>query len=165
MRRTLLLLLTLALGLPLLAGGGRSSDDKLEKERAQLVVKKYVEALETEDVEALSQLFVQDADLVTISVHLPEIGVGPKILEATAKGWFDAVKDIDVTVKNEVIKMSQKGNAAWVSFTLDGSHSVSNRQGRSEFKGMRVTWGLEKRKDRYIIVQGHWSFVFKDPRV
>lgn len=164
MRKTLLWSLIPMLGLPLLAGGEESSDGKSEQERVLRVVKQYVKALEAEDVETLSQLFVQDKDLVTISVHIPGIGLGPEILEATAKGWFDAVENIDVTVKNEIVRVSQTGKAAWVSFTLDGNHAIPNRPERFEFEGMRVTWGLEKRKGDYIIVQGHWSFASENPR-
>jgi ketosteroid isomerase-like protein len=164
MRKMLLLSLNLSLGLLLLAGGGESSNSESEQEKVLRVVKQYVKALKAEDVETLSQLFVQDEDLVTISAHIPRIGLGPEILEATAKGWFDAVEDIDVTVRNEIVKVGQAGKAAWVSFTLDGNHSIPNLQEPFEFEGMRVTWGLEKREGDYIIVQGHWSFASENPR-
>ena len=164
MGKILMLSLIPSLGLLLLAGEGGSSDSKSEQEQVLRVIKQYVTALEAEDVEMLSRLFVQDEDLVTISAHIPKAGLGPESLEATAKGWFDAVKDIEVTVKNEVVKVGQAGKAAWVAFTLDGSHIVPNRQERFEYEGMRVTWGLEKRKGNYIIVQGHWSFVLSNPR-
>jgi ketosteroid isomerase-like protein len=162
MRSMLSLLITWLLGLLLVAGQERSSDSKLEKEKIRLVLGQYVKALESENVKQLSQLFAEDDDLVTVNVHIPGIVLGPERLKATAKGWFDAVKGINVVVSNEVIKMNQAGNAAWISFTLDGSHSLPDRQERFEFKGMRVTWGLEKREGKYLIVQGHWSFVSKD---
>jgi ketosteroid isomerase-like protein len=161
MRKLAWFLLVPGLGLLVLAGQAASVDSKSEKEKIRSVLKQYVRALEAEDVEKLSKLFAQDDDLVTISVHIPGIGLGPKVFKDTAKSWFDAVQDIDVTIKNEVIKVNSAGSAAWVSFTLDESHSLASRPGRHESPGMRVTWGLEKRKGSYLIVQGHWSFVLK----
>ena len=161
MRKKLSLLIIPVLGLFLWAGQEVSSDPELEQEKIRLVLKQYVEALESENVQQLSQLFAQDDDMVTVSVHIPGIVLGPGGLMATAKGWFAAVQDIKVVVHNEVIKVNQAGTAAWVSFTLDQSHSLPDRQERFEFKGTRVTWGLEKREGTYLIVQGHWSFVSK----
>lgn len=163
MRTLFVLLLIPGLGLLLLAGRGQGSDAEREKEKVRSVLKRYVSALEAEDVLQLSQLFVEDEDLVTVNaVGPPGIARGPAKLKAAAQGWFDAVENIDVTVRNEVIKVHPAGHAAWVSFTLDGSHSFPDRESGYEYTGMRATWGLEKRKGDYRIVQGHWSFVSKD---
>jgi len=161
MKKMLSLLIIPVLALFLLAGQEGSSDSKLAQEEIRLLLSQYVKALESEDVQQLSQLFAEDDDVVTVSVHIPGIVRGPEGLIATAKGWFAAVQDIKVVVHNEVIKVNQAGNAAWVSFTLDQSHAFPNRQERFEFKGTRVTWGLDKRNGKYSIVQGHWSFVSK----
>lgn len=154
---------SVALGFAFVAVAAQSGtpDAESEKAKVRLVLKEYVKALEAEDLEKLMRVFAQDDDLATVSVATPGIDLGPNRVKAMAKSWFDAVKDIDVTVKNEVIKVNSAGNAAWISFTLDGSHSHPSRQGRYTYEGMRATWGLEKRKDTYLIVQAHWSFVAK----
>jgi ketosteroid isomerase-like protein len=162
MRRLILFALAVGVGFFALAARPGKPDAESGKAKVRRVLENYVKALEAEDLEQLSRLFAQDDDLATVNVGTPGIGLGPKSVKAAARSWFDAVADIDVKVKNEVIKVSPAGNAAWVSFTLDGSHSYPNRKDRYHYKGMRVTWGLEKREGNYLIVQGHWSFVLED---
>lgn len=159
MRKKSSLLIVPVLGLLLGAGQEGSSNPELEQGRIRLVLKQYVQALESENVQQLAQLFAPDDNMVTVSVHIPGIVQGAEGLLAAAKGWFAAVQDIQVVVHNEVIKVNQAGDAAWASFMLDQSHVIPKRQERFAFKGTRVTWGLEKREGKYLIVQGHWSFV------
>jgi ketosteroid isomerase-like protein len=162
MKKLALFAVVLGFAFVTLAAQSGKLNVEAEKAKVRLVLETYVKALEAEDLEQLLRLFVRDDDLATVNVMTPGISLGQKHLKAATEGWFNAVKDIDLTVKNETIKVSSAGDAAWISFTLDGSHSYPNQPGRYDYKDMRATWGMEKRKGRYLIVQGHWSFVCND---
>ena len=65
------------------------------------------------------------------------------------------MESIKLTFRDEIIKVDDLGNAAWVTFFQDGT-LISNDH-ITNISGIRVTWGMVKRNEKWVIVQTHYS--------
>ena len=124
-----------------------------EKEKARTVLEQYHKALEIEDMEMISTLYAHDDDIVQFN----DVGkvIGWEVIKADFQNWFDIADSINFTFRDEVIKVHDSGNAAWISFIQDGN--IIYRDKPSSFKDVRATWTLKKQNDNWVIVQSHFS--------
>ena len=60
-----------------------------------------------------------------------------------------------ITVKDQVIKISQSTDVAWISYIMDAQAEIQGDQVNLE--GIRGTAVLEKRDSKWVIVQFHVS--------
>ncbi len=124
-----------------------------EKEKARTVLEQYHKALEIEDMEMISTLYAHDDDIVQFNDVGKEIGW--ELIKAHFQNWFDIADSINFTFRDEVIKVHDTGNAAWISFIQDGT--IIYRDKPSSFKDFRATWAVKKLNDNWVIVQSHFS--------
>ena len=124
-----------------------------EKEKARTVLEQYHKALEIEDMEMISTLYAHDDDIVQFN----DVGkvIGWEVIKADFQNWFEIADSINFTFRDEIIKVHDSGNAAWISFIQDGN--IIYRDKPSSFKDVRATWALKKLNDNWVIVQSHFS--------
>jgi ketosteroid isomerase-like protein len=124
-----------------------------EKERARTVLEQYHKALEIEDMEMISTLYAHDDDIVQFN----DVGkvIGWEVIKTDFQDWFEIADSINFTFRDEIIKVHNSGNAAWISFIQDGN--IIFRDKPSSFKDTRATWALKKLNDNWVIVQSHFS--------
>ena len=124
-----------------------------EKEKARTVLEQYHKALEIEDMEMISSIYAHDNDIVQFNDVGKEFGW--KLIKANFQNWFEIADSINFTFRDEIIKVHNSGNAAWISFIQDGN--IIYRDKPSSFKDVRATWALEKLNGNWVIVQSHFS--------
>jgi len=119
------------------------------------VLNQYNKAFETEDMDLLSNIVAHDNDMVCFGTDAAERWVGWESLKESLQKQFDACENTKISVKDQVIKMSQSADVAWYSYIMDAQTEIQGDQVNLE--GIRFTGVLEKRDDKWMFVQIHTS--------
>ena len=124
-------------------------------ENAESLIQKMWDSFIDGDIDAFSQTMSKDKDMVTFGTDASERWAGWQELEDSVALQFDAFDVISVERKNKSLKISNSGNTAWFSETVDWEF-LSN--GKTEaVKDIRYTGVMEYRKGHWKIVQFHCS--------
>ena len=133
----------------------KNLDISAEKANVKLVVDKFEQFWETKDMELLSRIMAHDADMVNYGTDAAEYFVGWKALKETLEKMLPSIESINISVKDQVIKVHPSGNMAWFSQVWDWDIVVGGQPVHS--KGQRLTGILEKRNGNWVFVQFHNS--------
>ena len=112
----------------------------------------------TKDVDRLFSIVAQDDDFFIFHPDSKSTIVGFEAFKNLGERvWMkDEFRAVDFSVKDLRLKFAEIGNAAWFSCFLD-DHAEWNGQATG-WDNCRWTGTLEKRGDRWIVVQMHFSF-------
>ena len=112
----------------------------------------------TKDVDRLFSIVAQDDDFFIFHPDSKSTIVGFEAFKNLGERvWMkDEFRAVDFSVKDLRLKFAEMGNAAWFSCFLD-DHAEWNGQPKG-WDNCRWTGTLEKRGDRWIVVQMHFSF-------
>ena len=112
----------------------------------------------TKDVDRLFSIVAQDDDFFIFHSDSKSTIVGFEAFKNLGERvWMkDEFRAVDFSVKDLRLKFAEMGNAAWFSCFLD-DHAEWNGQ-PTGWDNCRWTGTLEKRGDRWIVVQMHFSF-------
>ena len=112
----------------------------------------------TKDIDRLFSIMAQDDNFFIFHPDSESTIVGFDAFKAFGEGiWLrDEFKATDFAVRELRIKFAEAGNVAWFSCFLDD---------HAEWNGKPIGWDncrwtgtLEKRSNRWVIVQMHFSF-------
>ena len=124
-------------------------------ENAESLIQKMWDSFIDGDIDAFSQTMSKDEDMVTFGTDASERWDSWQALEDSVALQFDAFDVISVDRKNKSLKISNSGNTAWFSETVDWEF-LSN--GKTEaVKDIRYTGVMEYRNGQWKIVQFHCS--------
>ena len=122
---------------------------------AELFIQKMWDSFIDGDIDAFSQTMSKDEDMVTFGTDASERWDSWQELEDSVALQFDAFDVISVERKNKSLKISNSGNTAWFSETVDW---VFLSNGKTEVvKDIRYTGVMEYRNGQWKIVQFHCS--------
>jgi len=127
------------------------ADAKTEAE-VMSVLNKMCEGYSKRDLNGLVALFATDEDLVAIGSGEDEKCIGPARLKVQLERDF--AQSESMSVNFEWLSISTAGSVAWVAADCVFDVRVSGEEIR--LRG-RLTAVLEKRGDRWLIVQEHVS--------
>ena len=122
---------------------------------AELLIQKMWDSFIDGDINAFSQTMSKDEDMVTFGTDASERWDSWQELENSVALQFDAFDVISVERKNKSLKISNSGNTAWFSETVDWEF-LSNGNNES-VKDIRYTGVMEYRNGQWKIVQFHCS--------
>ena len=122
---------------------------------AELLIQKMWDSFIDGDIDAFSQTMSKDEDMVTFGTDASERWDSWQELENSVALQFDAFDVISVERKNKSLKISNSGNTAWFSETVDWEF-LSNGNNES-VKDIRYTGVMEYRNGQWKIVQFHCS--------
>ena len=124
-------------------------------ENAESLIQKMWNSFIDGDIDAFSQTMSKDKDMVTFGTDASERWDSWQALEDSVALQFDAFDVVSVERKNKSLKISNSGNTAWFSETVDWEF-LSN--GKTEVvKDIRYTGVMEYRNGQWKIVQFHCS--------
>ena len=126
-----------------------------EKSAVKEVVDQMVQAIQTENIQTISNIVAHDSDIVIFGTDASERWVGWDMFEAAMRKQFEAFSDSKISVSNQVINVNSSGQVAWFSEVMDWSMQTQGQQ--VDLKGLRLTGVLEKRKNQWLLVQMHFS--------
>ena len=107
------------------------------------------------DHKMFAETMAQDPDMVTFGTDASERWDSWQELEDSVALQFDAFDVISVERKNKSLKISNSGNTAWFSETVDWEFLSNGKT--EEVKDIRYTGVMEYRKGHWKIVQFHCS--------
>jgi hypothetical protein len=119
------------------------------------VLDKMEQAMTSEDIESFADIVAHDTDMVNFGTDATERWVGWNALKSSLEQQFSAFDSIQMTMRDQVIKMGPGGNVAWFSQLMDWNLEANGEQ--ASLEGIRVTGVLEKRDSKWLFVQMHFS--------
>ncbi len=133
------------------------SSEQIVSARAEVeeVVDRFGRMWEDEDMQTFAEIVANDADLVVVGTDAAEQIVGYETYAELRRRQFASFENVEFNVRNRVIKLGANAESAWFSeefdlFLIAQGNPVS-------LEGLRLTGGLEKRGDDWVIVQLHTS--------
>jgi len=130
-------------------------DIEAEKANVQAVLNQYTKAWEALDFELFSEVFSHDDDMVIFSASPNKRYVGWEVFKEDVQKSFKEIESIEISFRDIFIKVHASGNIAWLSCFEDWDFVYQGQPVRDE--GARVTWILEKRNGKWVIIHAHWS--------
>lgn len=133
-------------------------DREREKQLITDVVHASIEWAIDKDKELLFNSLAQDEDFFIFHPDSRTTIRGFEPFRENTESFFmrDDFRAVHTEVKDLKVHLSRGGDVAWYSCTLDDFNEFQGR--RIEWKDVRWTGVLEKRDDRWVIVQMHFSF-------
>jgi ketosteroid isomerase-like protein len=116
-------------------------------------IQAYIEAVETEDLDAYARVVSHDPDLAWYG-SMPGQIVGWGEVEGVISGMFDDLSAIQITQTDLRIHFSPDLNLAWATCLWDFRAKVGDQ---AVIEPTRCTWVLERRDARWVIVHWHKS--------
>lgn len=126
-----------------------------EKAEVKAAIDRFFQAMDTQDMEAMSALLAHDAEMVHFGTDAAERWVGWEALREATEEQFEALESYTVSVRDQVIRVGPSGRAAWFSQVMDAE--VETEHGTYRLDDARLTGVFEKRGGRWIFVQSHLS--------
>ena len=130
-------------------------DVESEKAGVRAVLDQYANAWKTLDFEQFSQVFSHDDDMVIFSATPNKRYIGWEEFQADVQESFKEVEKIEIVFRDVVVKVHASCHMAWLSCLEDWDFVYQGQTVRDE--GARVSWVLEKREGRWVIIHAHWS--------
>jgi uncharacterized protein (TIGR02246 family) len=128
------------------------ADSAIEK-AVMAVLDKFAESYARGDLESAMSLIAPDADVVIYGTGADEKRVGLEAIRAQFERDWSQIEEPGLEYK--WISISAAGNVAWVAIDAVFKAKID---GKNMKFSSRVTKVLEKRGDKWLIVQGHFSF-------
>jgi ketosteroid isomerase-like protein len=126
--------------------------DETEK-AVREVLEKFAESYAKRDLNSAMSLIAPDADVVIYGTGADEKCVGPEKIKAQFERDWSQMEE--PALEYNWTSISAAGNVAWAA--IDTVFRVKIDGKKMKFQS-RVTKVFEKRGDKWLIVQGHFSF-------
>ena len=130
-----------------------------ENDGADLVIEKMWSSFEKGDHKMFSETMAQDPDMVTFGTDASERWDGWDELQKSVIKQFEAFDILSVKRMNKKLNFSKSRKVAWFSEIVDWEFLVEGK--KHALKGVRYTGVMEKREDKWKIVQFHSSIGVK----
>ena len=128
------------------------ADSETEK-AIRAVLEKFAESYARRDLKSAMSLIAPDADVTIYGTGADEKCVGPEAIKAQFERDWSQIEEPGL--EYNWISISAAGNVAWAS--IDGVFKAKI-DGRKTRFASRITKVFEKRTDKWLIVEGHFSF-------
>lgn len=134
-----------------------SNSEKAAAVKATL--SKMLRAQEKGDLKAFASSFAHDKDMVNIGTDLDEIWYDWDSFYSWMNGAISKRNGYTITEKDTHITLNKTGDTAWYSQLLDTCLETKGEPFNLE--GFRHTGVMEKRDNKWVIVQSHVSAPYK----
>lgn len=130
-------------------------DFNKELSEIRSVIEQFELARESEDFSTIEQIWAPDEDIVLFGSEGDEQLVGFAAIKKAMVQQFDELENILISIRDQKIKINKSGTTAWFSQILNYNFIYQNEN--MSFEGIRFTGVLEKRENKWLLVQGHLS--------
>ncbi len=128
------------------------ADSETEK-AVRDVLEKFAESYAKRDLKSAMSLIAPDADVVMYGTGADEKCVGPEKIKAQFERDWAQIEE--PALEYNWTSISAAGDVAWVAIDAVFRAKIDGK--KTKFQA-RVTKVFEKRGDKWLIVQGHFSF-------
>ncbi|MCC4770643.1 DUF4440 domain-containing protein [Methanosarcina sp. DH2] len=127
--------------------------DSVTEKAVKAVLDKFAESYARRDLKSAMSLIAPDDDVVIYGTGADEKRVGQEAIKTQFERDWAQIEDPGL--EYNWISISAAGNVAWVAIDAVLKAKVDGQNLKFQ---SRITMVLEKRGDRWLIVQGHFSF-------
>jgi ketosteroid isomerase-like protein len=128
------------------------ADSETEK-AVRTVLDKFAESYAKRDLKSAMSLIAPDADVVIYGTGADEKRIGPEAIKAQFERDWTQIEEPALEYSWTLI--SRAGDVAWASIDAIFKAKIDGK--KTKFSS-RITEVFEKRGDKWLIVQGHFSF-------
>ncbi len=128
------------------------ADSETEK-AVRDVLEKFAESYAKRDLKSAMSLIAPDADVVMYGTGADEKCIGPEKIKAQFERDWAQIEE--PALEYNWTSISAAGDVAWVAIDAVFRAKIDGK--KTKFQA-RVTKVFEKRGDKWLIVQGHFSF-------
>lgn len=141
--------------------GEKCPEVDVNKELSEIrsVLEQYELARESEDFSTVEHTWASDDDIVLFGTEGDEQMVGIEAIKKAMSRQFDEFENTLINISEQKIKLSKDGNIAWFSEVLDYNFIYQGEN--MVFEGIRFTGVMEKREEKWQLVQGHLSVPYE----
>jgi len=134
------------------------SHNEIDRVEAEQAIHATIGWALTKDFDKLFSSVAQDEDFFIFHPDSKSTIIGFEAFKSIADRWWrtDAFKATDYSIKEFRITFAEQGNVAWYSCLLDDHAEWNGRP--SGWDNCRWTGTLEKRGNKWVTVQMHFSF-------
>ena len=137
-----------------IVGCSQSVDPLAEISEVKVLLDRYYIAQQREDMTALSALFSQNEELVVFGLRAEERYVGWEAVKGMYQRQMDSIEGLRTAPKNQVIRVSKDGQAAWVFSHNHANGTIGTQTVEMDY---RTTLVMEKQDGKWYIVHIHNS--------
>ena len=127
--------------------------DSVTEKAVNAVLDKFAESYARRDLKSAMSLIAPDADVIIYGTGADEKRIGQEAIKTQFERDWAQIEDPGL--EYNWISISAAGNVAWVAIDAVLKAKVDGQNLKFQ---SRITMVLEKRGDRWLIVQGHFSF-------
>jgi len=127
--------------------------DSVTEKAVNAVLDKFAESYARRDLKSAMSLIAPDADVIIYGTGADEKRIGQEAIKTQFERDWAQIEDPGL--EYNWISISAAGNVAWVAIDAVLKAKVDGQNLKFH---SRITMVLEKRGDRWLIVQGHFSF-------
>lgn len=120
------------------------------------VVDQFSRMWETQDMDIFDELIANDSDIVIIGTDRAEFIIGFDDYRDTRMRQFDSFNNVEHSVKEQTIHVSDQGNVGWFT-TIYDMFLIDSEEKPIKLDGIRVSGVVERRDGRWQIVHLHTS--------
>ena len=115
----------------------------------------FWQAIGEQDFGLLSTVVAEDDEIVIFGTDAAERWVGSAAYLAAEHQMMQAFDVKNLTRRDETLRIGNAVDVAWFSTVFDMEVEIDGEAAR--YEGLRTTGVMEKRGDRWVIVQSHTS--------
>ena len=130
-------------------------NSEAEIPKVKEVIDQFEQVWEQEDMELFSRIIAHDSNLVFYGTDAAENFIGWKSLKEAAELMFPAFENINIIVRDQVIKVHTSGTVAWFSQIWDWDLIAEGQP--VSVPACRFSGVLEKQNNNWVFVQFHNS--------
>ncbi|MEA3504815.1 MAG: nuclear transport factor 2 family protein [Bacteroidota bacterium] len=158
--KTIKLIILVLVGTLLLGGCQQTCDKEQSLSDVQLLLEKYIIANETKNIELIKEIWAPDDNIMIFGTESDEKLVGWKQIQNTFIRQFESFEETYISVTDQNISLNCNNNIAWFSEILNYNYTLDGQAKR--FEGLRFTGVIEKRGEKWHIVQSHMSVPYNE---
>jgi ketosteroid isomerase-like protein len=128
---------------------------EINKEEVKTVINQFFHAMDTQNMDLMKNVIAHDEEMAHIGTESDERWDGWSVLEQATQEQFENLQSYDVSIRDQMIHLSESGTVAWFAHTQDAT--IISGGSTTEMTEARMTGVLEKRNHEWKITQTHLS--------
>lgn len=133
-------------------------DIENERQAIKLVLDKYRNANENQDINMIEEIWCPNETIVSIGTERGERLVGFSEIRSVVHRQFETFSETYITPANQIIQISEDGKTAWFSQEMNYNFILEGTP--YSFKNLRYSGVLIKKEGKWKLVQTHMSIAY-----
>lgn len=157
MKKTIYILAAIAL---LLGSCQQNCDKEKEITEIQLLLEKHVIANETKNIDLIKEIWAPDENIIIYGTNSDEKLVGWTQVRNAFLQQFQVFEEAYLSLSDQTINLDCDGNTGWFSQLMNYNYTTISGEAK-RFEGIRFTGVVEKKGEKWYIVQSHMSIPYE----